>query len=260
MAEIIYVNDSSYSRYEELLIRRDNLQKEAFMLDREFVRVFGDRILKIFELKLECIRKKKTINFCQAAINHGGTVDQDKLQQYLEEEMAVYQAQLEAMVKDNNAAKDTHSVSEIDMLEIKKIYRRLAKLLHPDINPKTSEIEELRDLWERIAIAYKCNNLKDIKELEILATAALKTLGEGEIKIEIPDIDDKIKEVETEIENIRNTDPYMYKFILENPEAVKEKNAAYDEEFASYEEYGKQLDEILKGLMISGVTFTWRMN
>lgn len=260
MDEIIHVKNTSYSRYEELLMRRDNLKKEAFQWDREYIRVFGDKILKVFEIKLECIRKKKTISFCQAIANHGGTVDQEELQKYLQEEMAEYQARLDAMVEDNKAAKDTHEISQIDILEIKKIYRKLAKQLHPDINPKTSEIEELQDLWERISIAYKCNKLKDMKELEILAAAVLKSLGEGKIEIEIPNIDEKIAEVEAEIENIRNTDPYMYKFILEDEDAVEEKNKALDEEYASYDEYGKQLDEILQALMANGVTFTWRMN
>lgn len=260
MNDIMHIRNSSYSRYEELLMIRDNLQKEAFQWDREYIRIFGDKILKIFELKLECIRKKKTISFCQMAANRGGNVNQDELQQYLEAEMALYQQQLEDMIEENQSVKDSKKVSELDLLEIKKVYRRLAKQLHPDINPQTVENEKLMELWDRISVAYRCNNLKDMRELEILAAAAIKAMGEEKWEIEITDIDEKIAEVEAEIDNIRNTDPYMYKFILEDEDAVHMKNAALDEEYTSYVEYGKQLDEILQGLMINGVTFTWRMN
>lgn len=260
MGEMVYARSSSFDRYEELLLRRENLKKEAFRWEREYVRVFGDRILKLFEMKLECIRKKKTISFCQVAANHGEHVNQEDLQKYLAEEMAAYQAQLEAMIEDNEAAKDVYEVSENDVLEIKKIYRRLAKQLHPDINSKASEIAELRELWERISIAYKCNQLKDMKELEVIALAALKASGEGKIEVEIPNIAEKIAEVEAEIESIRNTDPYMYKFILTDDDAVQEKNEILDEEYASYKEYSGQLDEILRSVMKNGVIFTWRMN
>ena len=61
--EIIRVKNSAYSRYEELLLRRDELRKEAFQLERQYVRTFGDLILQVFEKKIECIRKNKTIEF-----------------------------------------------------------------------------------------------------------------------------------------------------------------------------------------------------
>ena len=65
-----------------------------------------------------------------------------------------------------------------------------------DINPKTSEIPQLLELWNRIVLAYECNSLKDIKELELLVAEALESLGIGKIEIEIPDIYEKIAEVE----------------------------------------------------------------
>lgn len=259
MDEIERVRNVAYTRYEELLMRRDALKKEAFYWDHEYVRVFGDRILRNFELKLECIRKKKTISFCQAAVNYGRTVDQAELQRYLEEAMAAYQSQLEDMIADNKAAKEAQEISEMDLLEIKKIYRRLAKQLHPDMKPEVAKDPALQDLWARISVAYKCNDLKSLQELEILAAAVLKFAGENNVNA-IPDIEEKIAEVEAEICSIRNTDPYRYQFILEDPVAVEEKNAALDEEYASYEEYSRQLDEILQELMTRGVTFTWRMN
>lgn len=248
MDELIHVKNSSYSEYESLLLRRDNLKKEAFEYDREYIRVFGDKILKVFEMKLSCIRKKKEISFCQTILNHGGIFDQEELEKFLEMELEEYNKQLEQMIKDNADAKKGELVSEIDMLEIKKTYRKLAKQIHPDINTKTSEHPELLDLWNRIVIAYDCNNLKDIKELEVLVAEAIESLGLGKIEIEIPDIYEKIAEIEAEIVRIRNTDPYMYKYILEDRNAIKEKNRELDEEYDSYKDYEAQLDELLNGI------------
>ncbi|SFB11277.1 hypothetical protein SAMN05216249_109119 [Acetitomaculum ruminis DSM 5522] len=134
MNDIIRVKNISYDRYEELLIRRDVIKKEAFQYERAYVREFGDLILEIFQMKLECIRKKKTIEFCQAATNHGQSVEQNQLQEYLQKELAAFKAQLNEMIKDAEAAKNTSRITEVDLLKIKKIYHKIVKQIHPDIN------------------------------------------------------------------------------------------------------------------------------
>lgn len=260
MNDIIRVKNVSYDRYEELLMRRDAIKKEAFQYERAYVREFGDLILEIFQMKLECIRKKKTIEFCQAAANHGQSVDQNQLQEYLHKELAAFQEQLNGMVADAEAAKNTSRVTEVELLQIKKIYHKMVKQVHPDINPMVEKSEKLQELWQRVIVAYNCNDLKLMQETEILITKALEQMGNETIDIEIPNIDEKIAELEAEIVKIRETDPYQYKFLLEDSEAVEEKKNSLKEEKKSYEEYGNQLDEILNGLLENGVSFTWRMN
>jgi len=260
MNEIIRVKNLSYDRYEELLMRRDEIKKEAFQYERAYIREFGDLILEIFQMKLECIRKKKTIEFCQAAANHGNIVDQNQLQEYLKKELAALQEQLNGMIADAENAKNADKVTEVELLQIKKIYHRMVKQIHPDINPMVDKSEKLKELWQRIIIAYNCNDLKMIKETEVLITKALEQMGNETIDIEIPDIDEKISELEVEITRIRETDPYQYKFLLEDSETVREKKNSLKEEKNSYEEYGNQLEEILNGLIQNGVSITWRMN
>ena len=134
MREIIRVENASYSRYEELLTKRDELRKKAFQYYRAYIREFGDLMLEVFQIKIECIKKKKTIEFYQRALNQGSVIDRDALDDYLVKELAEYQKQLNDMIKDNEASKDFDTISEIELLKIKSIYRKLAKLIHPDIN------------------------------------------------------------------------------------------------------------------------------
>lgn len=164
------------------------------------------------------------------------------------------------MVADAEAAKNTSRVTEVELLQIKKIYHKMVKQVHPDINPMVEKSEKLQELWQRVIVAYNCNDLKLMQETEILITKALEQMGNETIDIEIPNIDEKIAELEAEIVKIRETDPYQYKFLLEDSEAVEEKKNSLKEEKKSYEEYGNQLDEILNGLLENGVSFTWRMN
>ena len=166
--ELIRAGNSSFSKYEALLLRRDEVRKDAFRYDRAYVREFGELILKLFEKKLECIRKKKTIEYCQMYANRGESVDQAKLQQYLRKEMEEYNRQLKDMIKDHEAAKSVGTVTEVELLKIKKIYHRVVKRIHPDINPAVLEDEEMSALWQRLVIAYNCNDLKEMEETEVL--------------------------------------------------------------------------------------------
>ncbi len=258
--EIIHVSNSSYAKYEELLMRKDEAKKQAFQYERAYIREFGDLILELFQLKMESIRKKKTIEYCQALANKGESIDQNALQAYLAKELAEYNKQLKKMIRDNEAAKNSSRVTEAVMLKIKRIYHNLVKKIHPDINPVTNENEELKSLWQRLIVAYNCNDLKEMEEIEVIVNALLAKLDLGTIDVTIPNIDEKIAELEKEIERIKTTDPYRYKYILEDPDAVSRKEEELRKEIREYEDYGKQLDEYLNGLLQNGVTLTWRMN
>ena len=252
MSGIIKVKSASYARYEELLLKRDNIRKQAFQYQREYTAEFGDLIIAVFEKKIECIRKKKTIEYCQRDINHGRTVDELKLQEYLRKEMAEFQKQLCSLTDDVANARRRGEVSEMEALQIKKIYRRLAKQIDPDMNPAVADSEELQDLWQRVVVAYACNQLKELEELEVLVNKALERIGFDKLDKEIPNIASKIVDLENEIERIMRTDPYTYKHLLDDPDAVEEKRNSLKEELKSYEEYSFQLEEILQNLLGNG--------
>ena len=257
MKRIVRVKNISYTRYEELIRQRDELQKEAFCWEREYTREFGDLILKGFEKKIDCIRLRKTIEFCQAVKNRGGVVDQKQLQEYLIKEMAEFTRQMESMIKDAENAKKSKKVTQKDLLEIKRIYHRIAKQIHPDMNPKVREIPELMDLWNRVSVAYKCNQLKALRELEVLVGKLMGENGEFAAGVDIPDLNAKIAELEEEIEEIRSTDPYQYQFLLQDSQLVQEKKDALEAEYREYALYEKQLEEMLQVVMGQGVMITW---
>ena len=61
--EIIKVRNADYARYEELLLERDGLRKEAYITHGMYVKEFGELILGVFEKQIACIRKKKQIDY-----------------------------------------------------------------------------------------------------------------------------------------------------------------------------------------------------
>ena len=260
MGDIIRIDNSSYSRYEELLSKRDELRKKSYDYYAEYVRTFGEQILAVFQQKIECIKKKKTIEFYQQALNKGNEIDHEALQKYLSESLAEFHKQLDEMIRDTEATRAIGVVSEIDMLKIKSTYRKLAKLIHPDINPEIAQNETLMDLWNRAVIAYQCNNLKDIEEVEVLVHRVLDQMGVKEIEINIPDINLKIEEVEQEIRDIKSKNPYLYKFLLEDKEAISEKKESLNHELEEYQDYSKQLDDVIEEMISGGVKIIWKMD
>ena len=258
MEEMIRVKGASYARYEELLLRRDQLKKDAFQYQQDYIREFGSLILELFELKMEGIRKKKTIEYCQAALNHGKTVDPDALKAFLERELASFKEKLEEMIREKEAADDAKPITAAKLLKIKRIYHKLVKKIHPDINPRVKESKTLEDLWHQVALAYNCNDLELLQELEVLVESALEQLGEEGEEIDIPDIDERIEKLEHEISVIIETDPYQYKYLLDDEDLIEEKKQDLRDEIRSYQDYLKTLEEVLEDLMHRGVKITWQ--
>lgn len=243
--EIIRVANGDYGRYEDLLLYRDSLSREAELYLIAYINEFGELINKVFEAEIECIRLKKSIAYVQAAINSGGFVNREELDEYLNNVMSDYYRQLEDMINQQKACKKSHTVSEYDILKIKKIYRRIAKQIHPDICPVIQQHPEFAELWNRVQIAYNHNDLKNLEELEFLINKALEDAGIDSVDVLIPDIDEKIKEVEAEIEKIRTTDPYLYRDLLNDDDAVKEKKRELKEKLEEYQNYKIELQTYL---------------
>lgn len=261
MNELIPKRDSSLDFYKHLLLTRDSLLKDAFEYECEFNRTFGDAILEIFRIKIECIRKKKIIAYYQQVINRGGVVDNEKMQTYINEQMKVYEAQLKAMIKENEALKKSKTISAYEVQRIKKIYHEIARKIHPDINPAVRGDLYVMDLWERVVTAYRTNCLKDMEELEVLVDAYLEGNGTGDaLGKNIIDIEKKIKAVQEEINTIKTTDPYMYRCILEDDDALEEKKTSYEKDLNEYREYSEELSKVIRNLLTGGGLTIWQMN
>ena len=252
MSDIIKSSDSKYTEYENLLVERDGLLKEANQIWITYLQNFGELITDIYEEQIECVKCKKTIAYYQQAFNHGGKVDPDALQKYLEESMQEYYDNLNRMLKENAEAKACDSSNFYEAKRSKELYRRLAKLIHPDINPETDRSEVLQDLWTRVLSAYGMNSVKELAELEVLVRKALKELGIEDVKADIPDIDERILDLQQEIELITHSEPYIYKKFIEDEDAVAKKKAELQAEYDDYKKYRKELEETILKMLSSG--------
>ena len=243
--DIVKVKNTSYAKYEEVLLRRDNLYKEAEQIHMDYIMEFGNLITEAFEKKIECIQKKKMIAYCQKQVNQGKKIDENNLNTFIAQEMVQYQKDLQTLINDVKAVREGKRVSASDYERIKKVYYKLVKMIHPDLHPDFADDETIKDYWLRIKIAYTFNRLKELEELELLVTSYLTANGIDSPDIEIESLDEKIAAVEEEIRNIISTKPYTYKLLLHNETEILRVKQDYQDEIAGYEMYSAQLDEVL---------------
>ena len=80
----------------------------------------------------------------------------------------------------------------------------------------------------------------------------LKDLGADEVKVDIPDIEEKIDAVRVEIDQIIHSEPYSLRYLVEDEDAAKKKKAELQEELESYQKYHRDLNNIILQMLQSG--------
>ena len=259
--DLIKSTNTRYEEYEALLLDRDQIQKEAGQIWTAYIKEFGQLLTDVYEEKIECVKRKKTISYYQMAINRGDAIDPDAMHEYLDKEMASYYANLRRMMQDNETCRKSGTSTSYEVNRSKTLYRRIAKLIHPDINPETDRQDTLKELWQRTLTAYAHNDIKALSEIEILVRKALKECGMGEIHVDVPDIDQKIEDLKDEIQIITGSEPYTYHVLLDDPEAVEKKKTDLTDELEAYRKYRKELDDVIEEMIRNGgVKIQWRMN
>ncbi|MBO7515992.1 MAG: hypothetical protein J6T47_10255 [Lachnospiraceae bacterium] len=247
--------------YEDLLLRRDQLERKAIDYQIEYTQEFGEQICANFEIKLECIKKKKAISYCRRRQNRGLAVDTEKMEAEIEKEMKLYYVELKDMLKSYHSAQDTKTVGHYEASRVKKIYRRLAKLLHPDINKKTAESRELSDLWNRVVEAYDALDVNKLEDLEVLIKRTLEELGDEGFELQVDNIEERIERLERQINEIMTTEPYTYRELLEDEERKKTRHDELNSEHEDYEQYLETLTRALEDMLREGGSkVVWLMN
>lgn len=244
--EIIKLTDGDLDLYQELLLRRDEVRKEAEHTLLKYTAVFGDITTEIFLIKIECIALKRAISYCVTKKNQGEKADKGQIDQIKKQSMADFQSRVDDMIKKNQIAKNGKQISAFQADEIKRIYRKIAKLLHPDISPVTNQYPELLRLFHRVVTAYKSNSYNEMKELEVLVSAALDKIGQKSFSISILDLKVKISQLEEEIHTIITTAPYIYSGILNSTERTEEQMEEYRQEKQEYLNYKAFLEKELQ--------------
>ena len=239
-----------------LLLERDELQFVICKnIETKYMLELGAIEYRAYQAQCKALRLKRKIELIQAKKNRQEKINLSVIEMILDEEFAEYQKQLEEqMRKMNEAIKRSNAelLSEAETRELKKLYRKIVKALHPDIHPDATEAET--ELLEQAMTAYKNGDLDTLRVLAAMVgndpllekqTDAMTQLMEEKKRLERT-----IKRIGESIAKIKSEFPYTMKEILDDPEKTENEKRMLEKIREQYQEliliYQEKIKEMLR--------------
>ena len=210
---------------------------------------------KAYEAQCAALRLKRKIELIQAKKNRQEKVIISAIEETLDKEFAEYQKQLDEQIdKMNDALKRSKAevLSDEDNKELKKLYRKIVKALHPDINPDVSETQV--QLFDNAVSAYKNGDLGTLRIIgEMVGNNPLPEQHKDamtQLVEERERLEGLLKSIRESIENIKSEYPYTMKDILENTEKTEQKKQELENILSQYNElisiYKAKIEEMIR--------------
>ncbi|MCL2156504.1 MAG: DnaJ domain-containing protein [Methanobrevibacter sp.] len=243
---------------EKIAKKDDLIFHECKNIETNYMIKIGHLEFKIFEIKLNIHKIKRQISLIQKQVNLQREVDLDFIYNQIEIEFEKYILELaEKGAKINIALnrRDLKPLSKKEAIEIRKTYKELILKLHPDLN---NDIDKKgQDLFLQVMDAYEAADLESLKVLKVLASDISKNLVDEEdgmkrLKEDIDFLEIRIKLIDKEIEEIKNSYPYNKKELIYNDEKLEKNKQILDEELNNqleiFNKYKQKLDDLLKAI------------
>ena len=195
--------------------------------------------IKALKLKLEKVR---------SCINQNKPVDVTAIE--MEVAASLAEAEARIMLESGKIEKASELLSHLDTPErsgdLRKLYRELAKQLHPDVNNDLTQ--EQVQLWHLVKEAYENGDLEKLKamrvvyEKELSATTEAETsLTPEELSLRIEVLKEGIKVLQEKILHIKSQFPFTVKHQITDDEWVEEETAKLQEELKQLDAYEQEL-------------------
>lgn len=237
MEHKIRKQEDLYKRYVRLLLEKEKIVKTNFQVQQRFIELFGDLRLEMLKVEIEIAKIKKEMEYLVRKKNRNESYDLEEMDDFVNQALEGMKAQYERMKEEQAQLKNKKMLSQEEVKEVKRLYRRLAKLVHPDLNPH--QTKEQKELWHQLQEAYRNNDLVWLRELNVLIV--FKTKGHEEVEIE--DLEDKIEAVREEIALLKEEDLYQMRELVIDEEWIDAYKEQYERERSDFEVYLRSLQK-----------------
>lgn len=213
-----------------------------------YMTLIGYSRLELLEIECEARRLKRKFELMQKYINRGLPIDIQLIENNLNKEMEEWTIKINKYIKELKQSELNITLMEMapDNTEVKKLFRKLSKILHPDINPYLPEYYKL--LWFRVYEAYKICDINELKTIELMiemdniVPVPEKVSTIDELLLKENKLEESISHYIKKIETVKNTNPYKFIEIIENEEFLTAELGAIEKQ---KEHFRKQIDKYI---------------
>lgn len=221
-------------------------------IETEYMSKIGVLEYKLYEFQCKVLRLKRKIELYRAKINRQERIDDKEIEAQLNIEYKEYEEKLNQMSNDLQDVlnrKNYGVLSDEDSNQLKSIYRKLIKKLHPDLNKEFNE--KNKKLLLQVTKAYENGDLETLKNLELLASEIIEKevveVGEfEELKKSKEKYQNIINNLLEAIKNIKNSFPYDKKEFLKSEILVDRRKNEIKSEIEQYKKIYTDLEKILE--------------
>ncbi len=205
-------------KHEDIMFKKKNYLEALYFLK------FKDLSRERLALQIDIKKIKKEIDIINYYLNEYEDIDIDEMDNdikieilMLDEEIARFEDKLNTI----NQTIDAIDIEEDKLLEIKEIFRLLSRILHPDLNQNQNE--NTKKLWNRTIRAYDLNNIETLKLLLNISKiySRYEVLSIKDLKKDIVNLESKIKEIETFLNDIKREFPFTIENKINNNEWIE---------------------------------------
>lgn len=239
-----------------LLLERDELQFVICKnIEMEYMMKLGSIEYKAYEAQCVTLRLKRKIELIQTKKNRQEKVIFSEIEEVLDSEFAEYQKQLDEQInKMNEALKRSKAeiLTDEESKELKKLYRKIVRALHPDIHHDVSKAQF--HLFDNAVQAYKNGDLNTLRIIEEMIgndslpqqyDEALTQLTEEKNRLQ-----NLLKVIKDSIEKIKSEYPYTMKEIIEDKGKTEIKKQELESILSQYNElisiYQTKIEEMMR--------------
>ena len=179
------------------------------------------------QLQLRIKALKRKIELVHAAINLEEPIYINEIEMQVAAELAEAELRIinEVAKLENSKNLLSHLDSPERCAELRKLYKQLAKQLHPDVNDNLTEEQE--NLWHLVKEAYDTGDLEKLKAMQVVYEKELTAVGnkiaeltDEEITLKIEVLKEGIKVMNEQLLKIRSEFPFTIETQIKDEEWV----------------------------------------